>query len=65
MLPPGTALYKHQHNGNNPVKKKEIHYHCFGSVIIMIIIISIKEVLYVIKLYLFPNEWPIHNGCWT
>lgn len=30
MLPPGTALYKHQHNGNNPIKKKEIHYHCFG-----------------------------------
>lgn len=25
MLPPGTALYKHQHNGNNPMKKKEIH----------------------------------------
>lgn len=25
MLPPGTALYKHQHNGNNPRKKKEIH----------------------------------------
>lgn len=25
MLPPGTALYKHQHNGNNPMKKKGIH----------------------------------------
>lgn len=24
MLPPGTALYKHQHNENNP-KKREIH----------------------------------------
>lgn len=54
MLPPGTALYKHQHNGNNPMKKKEIHHHCSVKVII-----SIKEVLYVIKLCLCPNGWPI------
>ena len=25
MLPPGTALYKHQHNENNPKQKREIH----------------------------------------
>lgn len=25
MLPPGTALYKHQHNENNPMKKRKIH----------------------------------------
>lgn len=33
VLPPGTALYKHQHNGNNPTKKKYT--------------VSIKEALYI------------------
>lgn len=61
MLPLGTALYKHQHSGNNPMKKKEIHYHSSGLtiIIIIIVIISIKELLYAIKLCLCPNESPI------
>lgn len=63
MLPPGTALYKHQHNGNNPMKKKEIHQNSSALTTIIIIVISMKELFYVIKLYVIMTHQ--YNSYWT